>query len=220
MIPESTFTSKLHLVRGFSMWKGSGRWTLQNYCPLYRVLVVLRNERSTCEASWHLLWLGRICELPWWQAASLGPCLLLTCGLSALYEPWFTEFAGSLRTLSTSWCWLCWNRALLRVCGDLNISICVVKLRGVYLYNTTLKWTSNSDDYRISDPTFCHHLWEFWNTTRNRSSKQKHLRHTSEWIKRKLKAWKHVWTRQGRKRTRYAFGLLPVMLNLSLCYGQ
>ena len=66
---------------------------------------------STCEASWLLQWLGRTCELPWWLAASLGPCLLLTCELSALYEPWSFLCFGTLCEFLrfVVWCALIWK---------------------------------------------------------------------------------------------------------------
>ena len=50
-----------------------------------------REVRQTCEASWLLQLLEQTCGLPWLPAASLGPCLLLTCEPSALYVPWCAD---------------------------------------------------------------------------------------------------------------------------------
>ena len=71
----------------------------QDISTSWTVTVVLSDtgsKKATCGASWHLLWLEQTCGLLWWPAASLGPCLLCSCGLSALYEPW----------LEASWDWL------------------------------------------------------------------------------------------------------------------
>ena len=74
------------------VWGVRGWTNIRAYCQPLKRHPKWKTRRDwakdgTCEASWLLQWLEQICELPWWRAAFLGPCLLLTCGLSALYGP-------------------------------------------------------------------------------------------------------------------------------------